>query len=274
MDIITNHIKENITSLFNRDAYDIAIIGSSSDKDCDIFVLNKAGKPDESYNNILDFIPIFTRLIQPLEAQVITKHEHRKMVITDKPIIHLLYYPSIQQLTIWELPSFIACVYDRGQFISGNRHVLKLFYDRYRSRTATKSYEITRYQLMKYCDLVVSSILYLAFNSNLFGKEIYVENLLYTLRFILTELLISEYPSDNPVEFWDWKELLAYLQIQHPEYEAMRNFLQAMRVHGGNLSLTQISEMFLQCLRLCDYGLEAIRLMNFPNVLQEEREVN
>lgn len=262
-------IEETVRDLFDKEIFDIALLGSYSAKDNDLFIANRYGEYNRCFETTSTFLPLLVQLKQHLDCEIIVKHEHRRWILSGKPILHVLFYPSYHHLQIWELPSFIAYLYDRGWFILGDRHYLKQSYERYRSRAMTLSHEVTKYQLIKYCDLAITNILYLSVDSDLFTKGVYTENLLYTIRFVLTELLVTECTAVEAIDFWDWDELLPYLRRRFPDCGVLYRFLLDCQIGDMDLSSAQIKEMFLRCLRLCDRGLSELQYLSRPITEQQ-----
>lgn len=227
-----------------------------------MFVVGRDAKANMSYEVTSRFLPLLVLVQQQLNCEVIVKHEHRSLFSSNKLILHILFYPSYEHLRNWELPSFCAYIYDRGQFLLGDKNKLNQVYIQYRSRNLSTISDPMSYGWIKHCDLVVTDLIYLTTNLKLFKKERYSKNLLYTLRFILTELFISELRKNDPISFWNWDELFSYMKKRNPNNRAFSDFLEKYKNKEIDLSLDQIKEMLFQCLRLADEGLLTIPKIN------------
>lgn len=256
-------IQNALRSILGDEELDAAVLGSRSHKDFDLFIAHKHAGPNQSFEVTRAFLPLTMRIQQELDYEIIIKHEHRHWVSSGRPILHLLFYPSYIHLAIWELPSFLAYVHDRGQFFLGSKYRLEPSYKQYRLRAKTASLDITQYQLIKYADLAIVNLLYLTIASDIFTKDAYKQNLLYAIRFTLTELLVADCSTDSPIDFWDWEELLPYVKEKYPAHVRLHQFLYDFRTTTIDPSNEQLIHLFLQYLRLCDGGLNSLPLIDF-----------
>lgn len=249
-----NIIRDNLLGL----SIDLAIIGSQSHKDLDVFIVNNQKQGLSNFDDTLSFLDRLNQLVKELDCEIIVKHEHRSWVNENKRLIHLLFYPSYDHLEVWELPSFIACTYSNGNFLIGNNERLGELYIKYRKRDFSPAFDIETYHLLVYMDLAVTNLIYLTLDSNIFSKSVFFENLQYVFRYTLRELFVSKLSNSDSIYFWEKHELIEYIESEFQEFIPVARLLR----HDINsnsikyISLKQIKSLFLEYLKLCDSRLE------------------
>lgn len=236
---------------------DLAIIGSQSQKDLDIFVVNNQSLSLSNISDTLSFLDRLSSFVKTVNCEIIVKHEHRSWVNTSGPLVHLLFYPSYDHLEVWELPSFISCAYSDGDFLIGDNTSLRKQYVKYRKRLVNSDFDLETYHLLIFMDLAITSLVYLTVNSNIFTKSVYMENLQYVFRYTLRELFISKLGTEGKITFWEKDELIEYIYSEFPEFSPIAKLLQ-YDVNSPlmkHVSKKQIKSLFIEYLKLCDLRL-------------------
>lgn len=241
-----------ISDLLRVSSLHAAFLGSGGPKDLDLCLIDPVHDGRQSFESVSSFLPILRELRRRWAGSFIVRHEHRGLAVRGQPLLHLLYYPSYQHLARWEPPSFLAYLHDRGRFINGSNINLQAAYSDYRCRHHFRPGTLTADQLYHYSELAVSSIVYLVAEPGLFPPVVFHENLLYVLRFGVTELLTDVLDPHAPIAFWDWDELIAFLEAQDPKPSRLLSQLATREKSGNSVSCEALVEGFLRCLRLFD----------------------
>lgn len=266
MDRFPRKIKNRISEVFDGLPADVALIGSGSDTDLDIFVaINSFADNYHSVKSVIDRLPL---LLSKLDCDIFVKHEHLCFVPKrGRRLVHLLFYPSYKHLQIWELPSFLACVYKRGEFCIGDSTRLAGYYKDFRSRKFSHNYDILTYHTYVLMDLAVTSLLYLTVNSEIFPSSRYFDDLIYVFRYSLREFLLSQVEEASEIVFWEWDELLEYIDNKQ-EMKGLGSLLRLKEEKPQSLSKDELIHLFLEYLRFCDMGLSGVGQLNILNILQ------
>ena len=250
-------MKSTIKDSFRGLNVDLAILGSQSQKDLDVFVVNNQTLSLCNFHDTLSFLDRLNDFVKMLDCEIIVKHEHRSWVNKNRKLVHLLFYPSYNHLEVWELPSFIACAYSNGDFFIGDNSRLRKLYLRYRNREYSSEFDIETYHLLVYMDLAITNLVYLTLNSNIFTKSVYFENLQYVFRYSLRELFVSALSNKEKITFWEKAELIEYIETEFPEFTPIARILQ-YNVNSPfirRISKKQIKSLFVEYLKLCDSRL-------------------
>lgn len=182
----------------------IAYFGSQSDEELDLFWLAD-GRAIEITESILE-VSSFVRdlFLSDTGIELIMKHEHRARC-SDKKLLHLLFYPSLEHLFQAELPSFITNVFIEGEVLSGDLEILKDASDEYQLGTIEKTDNSRKYntQIISYDNLMITTYLYLLSNSTIINSSIAKENISYALRYFGFEII--KRISNQPAKKGDWR---------------------------------------------------------------------
>lgn len=256
-------IKSIVKEVFAGLDGDVALIGSNSYKDLDLFVVNKVKDFCSGTKLFLELIPSLQR---KLECDFIVKNEHHNFLKSDKRIVHLLYYPSYEHLQIWELPFFVLCVRKTGEFCVGdNAEIAKI--DSFRWKSTPFDCNILKYHLYSYTDIAISSLIYLASNSTLFSYKAYLNNLIYVYRYSLREHLISEKMTS---EDWEFNDLFAFAENK-PELAVLLNILKLKDTCEKQLSRDDFKLLFLEYLKFTTIDLSEIYRLDIERVLSRRQ---
>lgn len=238
---------------------DVAVIGSEGPKDLDVFVLNRNDESSDVWNATEGFLDTVAKLRSAIGYEVIVRHEHRTLVPPGSRVLHLLYYPSLLHLRSWETPSFIAYVHDRGRFLLGDHEALRPSYVDYRNRVRiSNSSAQVNFHLLRYAELTIGTLIYIAAGSGLFKRSVLLENLLYCLRFTVTELLMEEYAPESPIDFWDWPDLIKYLKWHFPSSADLCALLEDRVGYSERTSDEELIRLGLEILKLSSTGLSGL----------------
>ena len=245
---------------------DVALIGSGSEKDLDLLVISQEAEKG-NYSNTVPFVGRLPRLQNELGCEIIVKHEHLNLVQPrNKPVCHLLFYPTYEHLRIWELPAFLSCVYERGHFCIGNRLKLATYYKEYRSERLDFTFDVLRFHIISYVDLAITNLIYLTVGSNIFSKKGYLENLIYVYRYSLREFLVSELGKDAEITVWEWNEILEHVE----QRSDLKSLARLFRLKGkGTESICQddLRLLFLEYLKFCDLGISGVAELRIDEIL-------
>jgi len=126
---------------------------------------------------------------------------------------------------------------------------------------------MTDYHLIKYADIAVTNIIYLSLDSKIYSKSLYIENLLYVLRFSLIEILVEDLPKEEDIFFWNWDALIRYISEKYDIGRHLSKLVDMFRSQNIRIPHTHIRELFLESLKLCDYQLTGIEMMNLSEWL-------
>jgi hypothetical protein len=259
--------KKCITEALEGLKVDVALIGSL-DRDLDIFVVNNENT-NSNYLSTKPFLERLQYLKSELDCDIIVKNQHQYLIKkAKKRLVHLLFYPSYKHLHIWELPSFISCVYEKGDFLIGHNRKLRTAYKNYRSRTKQLHFDIFTYNLYKYIDLAVTNLIYLTIGSSIFSERAYFDNLIFIYRYTLREFLMSELNETSPVPFWEWEELLEFIQKKE-SFGSLYKLLKLKERVQVNISNKGIVLLFLEYLKFCDVGLSDINQLNIGKIIEK-----
>lgn len=245
-----------------------AIIGSKSNNDLDMFILNN----NESTVDVGETINFLDRLHvfhSETSCEFKAKHEHRNWLKKEKQIIHLLFYPTLSHLLCWELPSYIACVYQRGEFFLGDKSILRRIYEDYRLRHYEPKFDILTYQLLTYMDVTVTNLVYLSTNSDIYNMKGYWENLQYVYRYTLRELLVSELKIDEDIVFWEKKELIQYIVEFFPKFKSIGYLLNNDISRFEGITKNKIKTLFIEHLKLCKRKLSGFDISIINQIIGE-----
>ena len=264
MDLI--ELKEIATKHFSKLNISAAIIGSKSNKDLDLFILNN-DKNSIGISNTVQFLDQLQLFQSETACEIMVKHEHRNWLNEDKRLVHLLFYPTLSHLMCWELPSFISCVYQRGEFFLGDKNVLKEIYSNYRLRDVKQEFDILTYQLLIYMDLTITSLVYLYANSNIYSVKTYWENLQYVYRYTLRELFVSKLEIDEGIVFWEKQELIQYINEFYPKYKSIAHLLNSDVSEFKAMTESNIKTLFIEHLRLCKKKLTDFDMSNIDQII-------
>lgn len=268
MSTVMKETKKCITEVLGGLNVDVALIGSGLGRDLDIFVVNNENT-DSNYLSTKPFLDRLKSLKSALGCDIIVKNQHYHLMEQDnKRPVHLLFYPSYRHLHIWELPSFISCVYDKGDFIIGCNRKLRSTYEKYRSRTTQLHFDIFTYNLYNFVELAVTNLIYLKIGSNIFSERAFFDNLIYVYRYTLREFLISELDEISPVPFWEWEELLDFMQKKQ-SFGYLYKLLKLKERVPVNISKKEIILLFLEYLKFCDVGLSGVNQLKIGKILEK-----
>jgi len=251
-------------AVLENERLDVALLGSNGLKDMDILIVNRDGSLCSSYEMVSRFLRVGLLLFAQ-DKSLILRHEHRAFVKKDLPIIHLLYYPSYIHLLNSELPSFVANVHDKGRFLLGTRTHLSREYQNYRKREPIIIGSQFEYQLLRYTDMAIMNLLYLFYNVTMFSRDVYFENLLYLLRFSISEILISLLRPEDKITFWDRDELFLLLLNQFPQYPKTAKLIGTSYPYPKVPSSEQLKQLFLSLLEATDATLKAMPNLDITN---------
>jgi hypothetical protein len=265
----SQNIKTQIKHAFGNLNVDAALIGSGSDRDLDIFIVNNSN----TYSNYLStkpFLDMLPNLKKNLNCEIIVKYDHYHRVKKGKKkLVHLLFYPSCKHLRIWELPAFISGIHDRGEFFIGNNKSLISSYKKYRSRKLDLDFDILTYHIYRLVDVAITNLVYLTSSSSIFAMEEYIENLIYIYRYTLREFLISELKESSRINFWEWDELVNFTR-KKPILEPLYHLFSLKNAKSARLLNEDIRLLFIEYLKFCDTGLSGIRDLKINDILKRK----
>lgn len=241
-----------------RRAYDgmsleAAVLGSGSEKDLDLLVVASDGRPVA--DAVEDFVSRLPVVVDELGYDVIVKHEHRGWITGGRPLLHVMFHPSYAHARSCELPSLLAYAYERGEFIVGSGTELAVDARRYRGRSAVHDC-VDALQMHRYAEIAITSLIYSVTKSSAYSGSVIVENLLYVLRFATTEWLVGALPEDTQIQFWDWTELIAYIDGHMPALRWVSDVFR--RRERLDLSADELHSLLLVACDLTDRGLAAL----------------
>ncbi len=261
-------LKELAIKHFSQLNVTSAIIGSRFNNDLDIFILNNC----ESIINIDETISFLNKLHifhSETSCELKAKHEHKNWLNKKKQIIHLLFYPTFAHLLCWELPSYIACVYQRGEFFLGDKTILRRTYEDYRSRHFDPMFDILTYQLLTYMDVTITNLVYLSINSNIYNIKAYWENLQYIYRYTLRELFVCELKKEDDIKFWEKYELIQYIYDFFPKFTTIARLLNNDVSRFEGITKNKIKTLFIEHLRLCKRKLSGFDTSTINQIIGE-----
>lgn len=265
-------LKNLIVTSLNGLKIDAALIGSRSPKDLDLFIVNNQSHGLSNYHDTVSFLSKLNELRQNLDCTIIVKHEHRRWVEEHRSLLHLLFYPSYAHLGVWELPSFMANVYEMGEFIIGNNKRLHETYKNYRSRRLESPLNIETFHILSYIDVAITNLIYLTIDSNIYSKSVYWENLQYVFRFTIGELFVSRLSPSSKIDFWGKQSLINYIATEFPEFLPVTKILSLAKKDLKGITKKQIRLLFIEYLKLCDGGLSIGGNLEIEQMLKMETE--
>jgi hypothetical protein len=229
----------NILQLFKyTNIFNISFIGSFSQKDIDLVIIGKT-------NNVEVQLKVLNELLNSINSNgfdIINKHSHRRLLSSNK-IVHLLYYPTINHLIAWESPSFIAYLHDKANWLNGECIDISDYYKKYRNRISfTASNNILKQQLFHYEDIFVTNYIYIHAKVKFQNYNVYLENIIYAIRFTITEILIESTLSNEIINFWDFDELVNHLNSLE-DFAFISHLLKSLRENKSLDSLETLAHI-------------------------------
>lgn len=231
---------------------DAAILGSRSAKDLDVLVVGRAHAGSE--RELVDRFTAQLPVVLADEVDAIVKHEHRGWVTGEKPLVHVMLYPTMDHARTCEFPSLLACAFDQGEFLVGGRESFRSVATTYRSR-GDVHLSISRQQMHRYADIALTTLIYATVRSRVYSDEIAAENLLYVLRFAAVEALVERLPAGHPIAFWEWPDLIDHLEREYPHYRWMTDLFR--RREGLRLQGPELRQLLLAAYDITERGLTA-----------------
>ncbi len=178
-------IKPFIDSLSEN--YSIILLGSRIGNEIDVVFLDNRNSLLLNPKRIINFID---SMKQYLNYKLFHTDHHRYFVDCEYPYIHLVYYPSIDLLRMWEQPSFLASIYESGNFIRGNNKTLFQDYQNYFSEDYVSDLHLPNKRLLsvlQYSNIAITYFLYSG--SDFIPKREILNKLCYVGRYMLQEYL-------------------------------------------------------------------------------------
>lgn len=222
MGIDSNNLQIAIGKNFSSAETLVLQIGSNSDKDLDIAFINTRYSFFEVSASYSDFIKKVSPLFDHLDKEIILKHDHRIHLDNKSKYFHLLFYPSIEHLKYWELPSFIKSIYDSGIVLGGDKKILEEYSKVYIDFNEIK-YNQLKFHISKYDKIAIISLIYNFLESNIYSKKCIIENLIYILRYTLIDLIKDK---ENIRKLWEWQFLIETIYQEKPELEFFAKLLE------------------------------------------------
>lgn len=205
-------IISDITENFYGSKYNIAILNERREKDIDIVFFTNDLNRYSTFDNVSDFIERFKNT--SLSKSFFLQHEHRNLGKTKKHI-HLLYYPSLYFLKLWELPSFCTSLYLNSNVVHGSIDQVKELSDNYLLNNKV-SFDLQDYQIGTYAQIGIYNFLYSYFKTEIYPRETLIENLLYVFRFYIIEIIKTQHKDIQIESIWNWDNFInVFSEIYH-----------------------------------------------------------
>jgi len=201
-ELILNPFIEDLTG-----NYSIILLGSRIGNEIDVVFIDNKDSLFLSPKRIINFSELMKK---HLEYKLFHTDHHRYFVDCEYPYIHLVYYPSIDLLRAWELPSFLTSIYESGNFIRGNNQILHQDYLSYFSEDfGTNSLLPNRrlISVLQYTNIAATYFLYSG--GNFIPKKEILNKLCYAGRYMLHEYLraMNLLPSKKIINYEDLIEV-------------------------------------------------------------------
>ena len=240
---IITEIRDN----FYSSRYNVAILNERKEKDIDIVFFTNDLDRYNTYDNVVDFIERFKNT--SLSESFFLKHEHRNFGETRKHI-HLLYYPSLHFLKLWELPSFCTSLFLHSNVISGNISQVKELSDIYLLKD-TVSFSLKDYQIGTYAQIGIYSFLYLYFNTGIYPYETLIENLLYVYRFYIIEIIKENHKNIKIENICNWEEFIkVFSKIYNKHEHLLELFLKKQNNKLNDLKNDDLINYYMEFIEL------------------------
>lgn len=244
--------------MYNTDKFDeikdhcvFGVYGSRVSNEVDMFLALKGSGKEIDYDNCRSALRCFRKFKDEnfdLRSIVITSHLI-KGIWTEEPKIHFLFYPSIFYLQRWECPSLPAYLYDRAEFLIGDRSDLWEHYVNYRNREYEYRHSLLLTQLYVYASIAVNYFVYFILaERSITNKDIF-EKLCYAIRFSVTEVWVSRTPYSDPIDFWDWDDFLEAMSRDN-EYREVGQLVHLLRDNHKLINDQALEYLFKQYFRL------------------------
>jgi len=183
------------------------VYGSNSKTEIDMCVIQPSNGLILNYFQIIENIEL-------LESQFKTNNISKRLFIYDLhkqfafynniPLVHLIYYPSIEYLYYWELSSYIFYIFKKGFRVSGDKKCIKNIADNYRTKSIY-SFPHKEYHLTKYAQIALNYYIYSVFKDYSFINLSEAFNKIsYSYRYTLNELISSRTIRSY---IYDWDEI-------------------------------------------------------------------
>lgn len=171
---------------------------------------------------------------------------------TNSPLLHVLLYPSFDVLVDWELPSFVAYLFERGQFIVGGHDALEPCYEKYRLRDLLYC-EQSKWHLGVYSRKAIGYYgLHRLGYKDLQGI---FEKLAYCVRFTITEALNdSDYRNQSKLSY-DWNDLFELTSVQPRLFKDPLERIRALRT-SMKIEYQHIRQIFTEWCNIYNYVIE------------------
>ena len=139
------------------------------------------------------------------------------------------------------------------------------YYKEYRLKRLHFTFDVLRFHIISYVDLAITNLIYLTVGSNIFSFKGYLENLIYVYRYSLREFLVSELSRDSKITFWEWNELLEYVEKRSDLKSLARLF--NLKEELSSICQEDLRLLFLEYLKFCDLGLSGIGSLEIDDIL-------
>jgi len=232
---------------------DAAVLGARSEKDLDVFIV--ARERGSVATIVRDFTSRIGRLAEMLDYDIIVKHDHRGWTTGKRPVLHLMFYPSYEHAISCELPSLLTYIYDRGEYLAGDHSALSSIARCFR-HDHVKTCDARTIHMHRYAEIAITSLIYLETRSHIYSNATLSDNLLYVLRFAVTQALLERISPNDRVNFWDWPDLIAYLGTVGAEEWLIRLF----RDRDRQKPRDEMRRLFVTACDVTERGIEALRL--------------
>ena len=243
-------VKSAIQSGFSNLQFNVALIGSGFGKDVDLVII-----PKESSSTILEDVDLLIKCLKAvmdeIEVAFFIKHSERFLIHESITSIHLLYYPNFRSFYNNEMLSLVASTYKDGRFIYGDNEKLKNGYDLYRKNELFHTKTSVK-QIDFFVKSSIDSILYLEFTPFFFPLSAFAENLIYTLRFLLSELFFRGQYSNEMAESWNWQNFLSLLARSYPHQSILIELFNNRNKFYKDASCRQIVNGFRNCIEIAE----------------------
>ncbi len=241
-------MKNNLSALLqiykNTDILSL-VYGSNNPQETDICII----QPDTGLGLNFDKITqtaesLATQLKNSqLENRILIYDLHKQFVLQDNlPIIHLIFFPSLEYLYYWELPSYLFYIFKSGRWITGNNEKIAVFSNIYRKDTVL-SFPKKEFHLAQYAKIATNYYLYSIFRecSIINFNEAY-SKISYAYRYTLNELINLK---TNTILIYDWEEIFKFNYNEYdPSVLSTLNKICAVKNSNELLQLSDIKVLF------------------------------
>ncbi|MCD4708421.1 MAG: hypothetical protein K8S62_11880 [Candidatus Sabulitectum sp.] len=237
-------------------------------------MFNNSSDPGNVLQKTIRFSEHISLISRLLALQILVRREHEVFLPKELPKLHLLYYPSLSHLTKWEPCSFLAYVFDRGNFVCGDKQCLKNSNATFRSQENAIPQTTYPYSIDSYVNSAIMHFLYLHLNPSALPLSFHSSGLIYSLRFAITIMFADQLQPGDSIRFWDWDELLSYIHRKYPNQASLISLFSNKNSLVSELSLPQLKLLSKESLHLFDTGITLLTDHEFGASLFTNGEVN